>query len=82
MAESEEELKSLFMMVKEESKKTGLTLSIKKKIRSWHLVPSLHDRRGKSGSRGKFSSSWALKSLQMMTAALKLEEAYFLEGKL
>ena len=38
MAESEEELKSLLMKVKEESEKAGL--KIKKKLRSWHLVPS------------------------------------------
>ena len=41
MAESEEELKSFLMKVKEESEKAGLKLSIQK-IRSWHLVPSLH----------------------------------------
>ena len=40
MAESEEELKSLLMKVKEESEKAGLKLDIKK-LRSWHLVPSL-----------------------------------------
>ena len=47
MAESEEELKSLLMMVKEESEKTGLKFNIKKKkkkLRSWHLVPSLHGK--------------------------------------
>ena len=43
MAESEEELKSLLMKVKEESKKVGLKLNIQK-IRSWHLVPSLHGK--------------------------------------
>ena len=42
-AESEEELKSL-LMVKEESEKAGLKLNIQKKLRSWHLVPSLHGR--------------------------------------
>ena len=41
MAESEEELKSLLMKVKEESEKAGLTLNIEK-LRSWHPVPSLH----------------------------------------
>ena len=41
MAESEEELKSLLMKVKEESEKVGLKL---KKLRSWHLVPSLHEK--------------------------------------
>ena len=51
MAESEEELKSLLMEVKEESEKVGLKLSIqktkgkkKRKLRSWHLVPSLHGK--------------------------------------
>ena len=47
MAESEEELKSLLMKVKEESEKVGLKLNIKK-LRSWHPVPSLHGKqRGK-----------------------------------
>ena len=51
MAESEEELKSLLMKVKEESEKVGLNLNIqktkkekKRKLRSWHLVPSLHGK--------------------------------------
>ena len=43
MAESEEELKSL-LMVKEKSEKAGLKLNIQKKLRSWHPVPSLHDK--------------------------------------
>ena len=43
MAESEEELKSLLMKVKEESEKVGLKLTIQK-LRSWHLVPSLHGK--------------------------------------
>ena len=43
MAESEEELKSLLMKVKEESEKAGLKFNIQK-IRSWHLVPSLHGK--------------------------------------
>ena len=43
MAESEEELKSLLMKVKEESKKAGLKLSIQK-LRAWHLVPLLHGK--------------------------------------
>ena len=42
MAESQEELKSLLIRVKEESEKAGLILNIKKKLRSWHPVPSLH----------------------------------------
>ena len=46
MAESEEELKSLLMKVKEESEKAGVKLNIKKKkkLRSWHPVPSLHGK--------------------------------------
>ena len=44
MAESEEELKSLLMKVKEESEKIGLKLSTFRKQRSWHLVPSLHGK--------------------------------------
>ena len=43
MAESEEELKSILMKVKEESEKVGLKLNFRK-LRSWHLVPSLHGR--------------------------------------
>ena len=43
MAESEEELKSLLMKVKEESEKAGLKLNIQK-LRSWHPVPSLHGK--------------------------------------
>ena len=43
MAESEEELTSLLMKVKEESEKVGLKLNIQK-LRSWHLVQSLHGK--------------------------------------
>ena len=43
MAESQEELKSLLMKGKEESEKAGLKLNIPK-VRSWHLVPSLHGK--------------------------------------
>ena len=43
MAESEEELKSLLMKVKEESEKVGLQINIQK-LRSWHPVPSLHGK--------------------------------------
>ena len=43
MAESEEELKSLLVKVKEESENAGLKLNIKK-LRSWHPVPSLHGK--------------------------------------
>ena len=43
MAESEEELKSLLLKVKEESEKVGFKLTFRK-LRSWHLVPSLHGK--------------------------------------
>ena len=43
MAESEEELKSLLMKVKEESEKAGLNSTFRK-LRSWHMVPSLHEK--------------------------------------
>ena len=44
MAESEEELKSLLMKVKEESEKAGLKLNVKKTKKTWHLVPLLHGK--------------------------------------
>ena len=79
MAESEEELKSLLMKVKEESEKAGLKLNIQKTkimasgpITSWEID-------GETGSDFIF---WAPKSLQMVTAAMKLKDAYSLEGKL
>ena len=81
-AEKEEELKSLLMRVKEESEKAGLKLNIKK-LRSWHPVPSLYGKwKGKRWKQWRISSSWALKSLWMVTAAMKLEDNYFLPGKL
>ena len=43
-AENEEELKSLLMKVKEENEKVGLKNSTFRKLRSWHLVPSLHGK--------------------------------------
>ena len=86
MAESEEELKSLLMKVKVESEKVGLKLNIQKMnhgiwSRSWHLVPSweIHGERVETVSDFIF---WAPKSLQMVTAAMKLKDAYSLEGKL
>ena len=51
MAESEEELKSLLMKVKEESEKVGLNSTFRK-LRSWHLVPSFHGKCGNSGNSG------------------------------
>ena len=82
MAENEEELKSLLMKVKEESEKVGLNLNIQKTkimasgpITSWQI----------DGETGETVSDFILgapKSLQMVTAAMKLKDAYFLEGKL
>ena len=74
MAESEEDLKSLLMKVKEESEKVGLKLNIQKtKIMAsgpcqWKQWLTLF--------------FWAPKSLQMVTAAMELKDAYSLEGKL
>ena len=81
MAESEEELKSLLMKVNEESEKAGLKLNIQKTkimasgpITSWQM-------------NGKWKQwetlfSWTPKSLQMVTAAMKLKDACSLEEKL
>ena len=79
MAESEEELKSLLMKVKEESEKVGLKLNIQKtKIRA--SVPiTLWEIDGETVSDFVF---WAPKSLQMVIAAMKLKDSYSLEGKL
>ena len=81
MAESEEELKSLLMKVKGESEKVGLKLNIQKMkimasgpITSWEI----------DGERVKTVSDfifWAPKSLQMVTAAMKLKDANSLEEK-
>ena len=83
MAESEEELKSLLMKVKVESEKVGLKLNIQK-LRSWHLVPSLHGKQmRKQWKQWLTLLFWgAPKSLQMVTAAMKLKDAYSLEEKL
>ena len=82
MAESEEEPKSLLMKVKKESEKVGLKLNIQK-LRSWHLVPSLHGKwMGEQWKQCQTLFFWAPKSLQMVTAAMKLKDAYSLEGKL
>ena len=82
MAESKEELKSLLMKVKEESKKTGLKLNIQKtkivassSITSWQID-------GETMGKVKVLFSWAPKSLQMVTVAMKLNDAFSLEGKL
>ena len=82
MAESEEELKSLLMKVKEESGKVGLKLNIHKTkimasgpITSWQID-------GETVEQCQTLFFWAPKSLQMVTAAMKLKDAYSLEGKL
>ena len=79
LAESEEELKSLLMKVKQESEKVGLKLNIQKMkllasgpITSWEID-------GETVSDFIFG---APKSLQMVIAAMKLKDAYSLEGKL
>ena len=76
MAESEEELKSLLMKVKEESEKVGLNVNIQKMkimasgpITSWEID-------------GETVETVAPKSLQMVTAAMKLKDTYSLEEKL
>ena len=82
MAESEEELKSLLMKVKEESEKVGLKLNIQKMkimasgpITSWQIDGETVEKRQ--------SLFWgAPKSLQMVIAAMKLKDAYSLKGKL
>ena len=79
MAESEQELKSLLMKVKEESEKVGLKLNIQKSnimasksITSWEI----------DGEQCQTFFFWTPKSLQIVTAAMKLKDAYSLEGKL
>ena len=80
MAESEEEVKSLLMKVKEESEKVGLKLNIQKmKIMASGLITSLEI----DGETVETVSFWgAPKSLQMVIAAIKLKDAYSLEEKL
>ena len=82
MAESEEELKSLLMKVKKESEKVGLKLNIQKTkfmasgpITSWQID-------GETVETVSDFIFWAPKSLQMLTAAMKLKDTYPLEGKL
>ena len=81
MAENEE-LKSLLMKVKEESEKVGLS-SILRKLRSWHLIPSLHGKlMGKQWKKCQTLFLGPPKSLQMVIVAMKWKDAYSLEGKL
>ena len=81
-AESEGELKSLLMKVKEESEKVGLKFNIQKAkimasgpITSWEID-------GETVETVSDFIFWAPKSLRMVTAAMKLKDAYSLEGKL
>ena len=79
MAESEEEVKSLLMKVKEEIEKVGLRLNIQKsKIMASGLITSWEI----DGERVSDLFFVAPKSLQMVIAAMKLKDAYSLEGKL
>ena len=86
MAESEEELKSLLMKVKEESEKVGLKLSIQKTkiMASGPIIwdPSMGNRWGNSGNSVRLYFLGAPKSLQMVIAAMKLKDVYSLERKL
>ena len=82
MAESEEELKSLLMKVKEESENVGLKLNIQKTkimasspITSWQID-------GETMQTVAHFSFWAPKSLQMVIVAMKLKDTCSLEGKL
>ena len=82
MAESEEELKSLLMKVKEESEKPGLKLNIQKtKIMASGPITSWQQT-GKQWKQWQTLFLWAPKSLQMVTAAMELKDACFLEEKL
>ena len=79
MAENEEELNSLLLKVKEESEKVGLKLNIQKtKIMTYGPITSW-EIDGETVSDFIF---WAPKSLQMVTAAMKLKDTYSLEEKL
>ena len=80
MAESEEELKSLLM--KEESEKVGLKLNIQKtKIMSSGAIVFMANRWG-NWKQCQISFSWAPKSLQTVTVAMKLKDVCSLEEKL
>ena len=82
MAESEEELKSLLMKVKEESEKAGLKLNIQKtKIMASSPITSLQINGEKMEIVADFIS-WALKSLQMAPAAIKLKDVFSFEEKI
>ena len=82
MAESEEELKSLLMKLKEDSGKVGLKINIQKtKIMAFGPITSW-EIDGETVETVSDFIFWAPKLLQMVTAAMKLKDAYSLEGKL
>ena len=82
MAESEEELKSLLLKVKEESEKVGLKLNIQKtKIMESGPITSCQIE-GETVETLSGFIFWAPKSLQMVIAPMKLKDVYSLEGKL
>ena len=80
MAESEEELKSLLMKVKEESEKVGLKAQHSEN--EDHGIWSHHFMGNRWGNSERLYFGGAPKSLQMVIAAMKLKDAYSLEGKL
>ena len=81
MTESEEWLKSLLMKVEQKSEKVGLKLNIQN-TKIWHLVPSLHGKKmGKQWKQWQTSFPWSPKSLQIVTAAMKLKDACSLKEK-
>ena len=83
MTESEEELKSLLMKVKEENEKVGLKLNIlKTKIMTSGPITSWQIDGETVETVAAFIFGGAPKSVQMVTAAMKLKDAYSLEGKL
>ena len=81
IAESEEELQSLLMKVKEENEKAGLKLSIQK-TKSLHPVPSSWKTKGGKCKRVRFYFLGLQNHCKMVTAAMKLKDACSLEGKL
>ena len=81
MAESEEELKSLLMKVKEESEKVDLKQHSENEDHGIWSHHFMGNRWGNSGNSIRLYF-WAPKSLQIVTAAMKLKDAYSLEGKL
>ena len=82
MAEREEELKSLLMKVKEESEKVDLKLNMQKTKIMASVPITLWQIDGKQWKQWQTFFSWAPKLLQMVTAAMKLKDAYSLERKL